>query len=57
MSKLWLIEVKREIEDQYNFHMRQSTEPTQDEIFKALYDDGIEDEPDYCRWEVTEVVE
>lgn len=56
MSKLWLIEVTREIEEPYTFHLRQEDKPTQEQIVKELSENHyINDDPDYTKYEVNEV--
>lgn len=56
MSKLWLIEVVREIEEPYTFHIRQEDKPSTEQIVKELSEDHyIDDDPDYTKYKVSEV--
>jgi hypothetical protein len=56
MSKVWHINVKREIEEPFNFHIVQDDRPTTEQIFRELSEvHYIDDDPKYCRVEVTEV--
>ncbi len=56
MGKLWLIEVTRELEDKFVGHMRQDTEPSQEEVIEWLSKEGIDDDPNYTKYEISEVV-
>ena len=56
MSKLWLIEVVREIEEPYTFHLRQEDKPSTKQIVKELSEKHyINDDPDYTEYKVSEV--
>lgn len=56
MSKVWHINVKREIEEPFNFHIIQDDRPTTEQIFTELSEEYcIDDDPDCCRVRVIEV--
>jgi hypothetical protein len=56
MSKLWLIEVDRELEDKLVGHIRQEEEPTEAEVTKWLDEEHcITYKPDYERMTIREV--
>lgn len=58
MSKLWLIEVDRELEDKFVGHIRQDEEPTEEEVTKWLEKEHcITYKPDYERMRISEVKE
>lgn len=56
MSKLWIVQVKREIEEPYSFHIRQDEKPTEAQVIKELSDNHyINDDPEYTEYEISEV--
>lgn len=53
MSKLWCIEVQREIEDKFVGHWERDTKPTEQEVIKWLSEvHCIDDDPDCCRYDI-----
>lgn len=58
MSKLWYVEIKREIEESFHYHVEQDNEPTEEEIYKTLREEyEIADDPEYSRLIVYQVDE
>lgn len=58
MSKLWLIEVDRELEDKFVGHIRQDDKPTEEQVAKWLDEEHyITFKPDYERMRISEVTE
>jgi len=54
--KLWLIKVTREIEEPFVGHIRSEVKPTKEEVIKWLSDEQyIDDDPEYTKYEITEV--
>jgi len=58
VSKLWLVEVDRELEDKFVGHIRQEEKPTVEQVTKWLDEEhAITYKPDYERMKITEVTE
>lgn len=56
MSKLWLVEVDRELEDKFVGHIRQEIKPTESQVSEWLEQEYyITFKPDYERMTITEV--
>lgn len=56
MSKLWLIEVDRELEDKFVGHIRQEEKPTVEQVTEWLDSEHcITFKPDYERMTISEV--
>ena len=56
MSKLWLIEVERELEPKFCGHIRQEEKPTEEQVIEWLKEEYyITYKPGYEEMEITEV--